>query len=145
MEPVTSTSLAGVCIVCGPPGSGKTTFVQQHMRPGDIVLDMDTIVSALTGSKSAPPDYSGIMDTALSPLNQAKPGNVLLLSPVLRTESRLMHLPSVCTATRITWTRRNRNALEESATTTPDQIKKKTVHWSSAGFRPALRPRKEPP
>jgi len=36
------------------------------MRPGDIVLDMDTIVSALTGSKSAHPDYSGIMDTALS-------------------------------------------------------------------------------
>lgn len=66
MEPVTSTSLAGVCIVCGPPGSGKTTFVQQHMRPGDIVLDMDTIVSALTGSRSAHPDYSGIMDTALS-------------------------------------------------------------------------------
>ena len=66
MDPVTSTSLAGVCIVCGPPGSGKTTFVPQHMRPGDIVLDMDTIVSALTGSKSAHPDYSGIMDTALS-------------------------------------------------------------------------------
>ena len=66
MDPVTSTSLAGVCIVCGPHGSVKTTFVQQHMRPGDIVLDMDTIVSALTGSKSAHPDYSGIMDTALS-------------------------------------------------------------------------------
>ena len=152
MEPVTSTSLAGVCIVCGPPGSGKTTFVQQHMRPGDIVLDMDTIVSALTGSKSAHPDYSGIMDTALSvreavykSIESGKAGKRAFVITSSSDRKQVDALASVCTATRITWTRRNRNALEESATTTPDQIKKKTVHWSSAGFRPALRPRKEPP
>lgn len=57
---------SSVCVVCGPPGSGKTTFVQQHLQRGDLVLDMDAIVSALTGSQSLHPDYSGVMDTALS-------------------------------------------------------------------------------
>jgi len=38
-----------ITIVCGPPGSGKTTYVQQHCRPGDLVLDLDTIWQALTG------------------------------------------------------------------------------------------------
>jgi 5-methylcytosine-specific restriction endonuclease McrA len=30
-----------VHLVCGPPASGKTTFVKQHMQPGDIVIDLD--------------------------------------------------------------------------------------------------------
>lgn len=55
-----------VYVICGPPGSGKTTFVQQHMQPGDLVLDMDAIVSALTGNKSIHPDYSNVMNTALA-------------------------------------------------------------------------------
>lgn len=66
MEPTSNTPPADVYVICGPPGSGKTTFVQQHMQPGDLVLDMDAIVSALTGSGSAHPDYSGVMDAALS-------------------------------------------------------------------------------
>lgn len=55
-----------VHIICGPPGSGKTTFVQKHMQPGDLILDMDAIVAALTGNKSTHPDYSNVMNTALA-------------------------------------------------------------------------------
>lgn len=34
-------------IVCGPPGSGKTTYVNQHKQPGEIVFDYDYIAEAL--------------------------------------------------------------------------------------------------
>lgn len=37
-----------VMIVCGPPGSGKTTYVQQHKRHGDLVVDLDAILAALS-------------------------------------------------------------------------------------------------
>ncbi len=36
-------------LVCGPPASGKTTYVAQRRRAGDLVLDLDAINSALSG------------------------------------------------------------------------------------------------
>lgn len=36
-------------IVCGPPGSGKTKYVNDHKQPGDIVIDLDEIKSKLSG------------------------------------------------------------------------------------------------
>ena len=36
-------------VVCGPPAAGKTTYVQRHRRPGDIVWDFDVIAEAVTG------------------------------------------------------------------------------------------------
>lgn len=36
-------------LVCGPPASGKTTYVQKRAQRGDIILDLDLIFSALTG------------------------------------------------------------------------------------------------
>ncbi len=36
-----------VYLVCGSPCSGKSTYVQEHMRPGDIVCDVDRLYSAL--------------------------------------------------------------------------------------------------
>lgn len=39
---------AKVFLVCGPPGSGKTTYVEQHKQPGDLIWDYDKILSALT-------------------------------------------------------------------------------------------------
>lgn len=35
-------------IVWGCPGSGKSTYVRQHMQPGDVVIDLDLIGRALS-------------------------------------------------------------------------------------------------
>jgi AAA domain len=34
-------------VVTGPPCSGKSTYVRQHARPGDIIVDFDLIAQAL--------------------------------------------------------------------------------------------------
>lgn len=34
-------------VVCGPPGSGKTTFVNQHRVPGVLVWDLDAIAQTV--------------------------------------------------------------------------------------------------
>lgn len=36
-----------VTLVTGPPASGKTTYVQTHAQPGDLVVDLDAIAQAL--------------------------------------------------------------------------------------------------
>lgn len=36
-----------VCIVCGSPCSGKSTYVKEHFKTGDIVCDVDRLFSAL--------------------------------------------------------------------------------------------------
>lgn len=36
-------------IVCGPPGSGKTSWVERRRKWGDVVVDMDALFSAVTG------------------------------------------------------------------------------------------------
>lgn len=35
-------------VIVGPPAGGKTTWVAQRARPGDVVVDLDAIASALT-------------------------------------------------------------------------------------------------
>ncbi|MFD3352749.1 AAA family ATPase [Streptomyces fradiae] len=36
-----------VTLVCGPPCSGKTTYVREHAAPGDLVVDWDALAQAL--------------------------------------------------------------------------------------------------
>lgn len=38
-----------VTVVCGPPGSGKTTYVRENATDGDIIIDLDEIKSRLSG------------------------------------------------------------------------------------------------
>lgn len=38
-----------VTLVCGPPASGKSTFVARQARPGDAIIDLDLIVADLRG------------------------------------------------------------------------------------------------
>lgn len=41
--------MAQVILVGGPPGAGKTHYVHEHMRAGDVVVDVDALVAALSG------------------------------------------------------------------------------------------------
>lgn len=36
-------------IVCGPPGSGKSTFVERNRKSGDVIVDVDALYHAITG------------------------------------------------------------------------------------------------
>ena len=38
-----------VTVVCGPPGSGKSTYVKERAKPGDLIVDLDDIWQALSG------------------------------------------------------------------------------------------------
>ncbi|MEV7805004.1 AAA family ATPase [Microbispora sp. NPDC088329] len=42
----------GLIVVTGPPASGKSTWVQAHAKPGDVVVDYDLIARALTAPSS---------------------------------------------------------------------------------------------
>lgn len=38
-----------VIVICGSPGSGKSTYVENNMKDGDIRIDLDYIFQALSG------------------------------------------------------------------------------------------------
>ncbi len=48
-------------IVCGPAGSGKSHWVKQQAKPGDIVIDLDEIKARLSGTSmySAGSEWTG--------------------------------------------------------------------------------------
>jgi hypothetical protein len=47
-----------ITVVTGPPCGGKSTYVSQHARSGDIIIDMDRVALALTTDDVAEHDYS---------------------------------------------------------------------------------------
>lgn len=51
-----SPSAVPLTIVCGPPGAGKSVYVAQRQRPGDIVVDMDDILAELSGTDTRSQD-----------------------------------------------------------------------------------------
>ena len=48
-----------IVIVTGPPCGGKSTYAQTNMRPGDIIIDMDTIATCLEVDASSH-DYADL-------------------------------------------------------------------------------------
>jgi hypothetical protein len=36
-------------VVCGPPGSGKSSYVAERSKPDDVVIDLDEIIASLSG------------------------------------------------------------------------------------------------
>lgn len=43
-----------VCLICGPPASGKSTFVKANAGQDDIVIDLDTIAREYGMSRDRP-------------------------------------------------------------------------------------------
>ena len=55
-----------VFLVCGSPGSGKTTYVLRHKAQNDLVVDLDYICAALMGeSGGVRLDFRPVLQTAL--------------------------------------------------------------------------------
>lgn len=44
-------------IITGPPAAGKTTWVKEHAKHGDITIDFDDIANALTPTNGHTYDY----------------------------------------------------------------------------------------
>ena len=51
-RPVLPRPACRVVLVAGSPGSGKSSYVRKHKRPGDVVLDLDEIKVDLFGGTS---------------------------------------------------------------------------------------------
>lgn len=46
-------------VIIGPPAAGKTTYVAQHRKPGDIAIDLDHIANALAGKPMDNHEHTG--------------------------------------------------------------------------------------
>ena len=48
---------ATITVVMGPPAGGKTTYINEHWRPGDVKIDYDAIAVALQGEGASTHDH----------------------------------------------------------------------------------------
>lgn len=67
-------------LITGPPASGKTTWVSEHAKHGDIVIDYDAIASALTPSNGDPYDQPAPVKAVTKAARQAAIDTALGLS-----------------------------------------------------------------
>lgn len=59
-------------VITGPPAAGKTTWVREHAKPGDITIDYDALVDALTPRGPEPYDAPmHVVDVAQTARNAA--------------------------------------------------------------------------
>ncbi|CCB64068.1 AAA family ATPase [Hyphomicrobium sp. MC1] len=60
-----SPSIIPLTIVCGPPASGKSTYVRQHAGSKDLVIDLDVIASQISGEPQHAWDRTRWLNAAL--------------------------------------------------------------------------------
>jgi predicted kinase len=80
-------------IIEGAPGAGKTTYVKMNATPGDVVIDMDRIASALwiptTTESHAYPDT--VRTIAREARNQAVKTAIQIHQSMTRTNVWIIH------------------------------------------------------
>lgn len=86
-------------IVTGPPASGKSTYVSEHAKPGDVVIDLDGIMTRLSPTYR---HWTGGLDRSL--FNRAiRVRNELLGSLSRRTHGRAYFIVSAPTDAERRW------------------------------------------
>jgi 5-methylcytosine-specific restriction endonuclease McrA len=49
---IVNTTESKITVVCGPPGAGKTTYALKQFKAGDLLIDYDQLMRAMTGVSS---------------------------------------------------------------------------------------------
>lgn len=65
-----------VVLVFGPPGAGKSTWVQDNRRPGDVVVDYDLIADALGADGHGTGNHEAVMAARNGLLQAVRQGKV---------------------------------------------------------------------
>nr|WP_232491111.1 AAA family ATPase [Mycobacterium dioxanotrophicus] len=60
-----------IYLVTGPPASGKSTWVREHARPGDITIDFDAIANVLTPPDGKPHKHTPAVQAITKAARQA--------------------------------------------------------------------------
>jgi hypothetical protein len=48
-----------VVLVCGPPAAGKSSYVEAHASPGDLIIDLDLLARERGYGRERPADVTG--------------------------------------------------------------------------------------
>lgn len=62
---------ANIFVITGPPASGKTTWVREHAKPGDITIDFDAIANVLTPPNGQPHKHTPAVQAVTKAARQA--------------------------------------------------------------------------
>ncbi len=58
-------SVIPLTIVCGPPASGKSTYIRDRAGPSDLIIDIDMIASGMAGTESHGWDRERYLNAAI--------------------------------------------------------------------------------
>lgn len=66
-------------VIIGPPAGGKSTYVREHAKPGDITIDYDALAHTLSPHDGNPHDHPGHIRSVTKAARQAAIDTALTL------------------------------------------------------------------
>ena len=80
-----------ITIVTGPPCGGKTTYVRQNAKKGDVVIDMDRMALALTTEDIEEYEYSDSVRSVAMAARKAAVKQAIILGQGQREQTWIIH------------------------------------------------------